>query len=204
MQVGIHVVLLAGSEPGEVAPGRAEHLGPDGLGPTQPFALVAFLQKGELVFEEAQVAVGTQVFSGEDVSAHNTYAFLDVGDVFHGRAGEGHHIAGLGGGGAGDGHLAGQVQLAGVDYVAQGGQVEQGHRPHGLTLVDGRDVADLDTYVAGRMGTAYGMELGILDAAKGRPRLSYTEVHGSNLAQSVHAGLNVGPGFHQGEISVRR
>ena len=46
VQVGVHVVLLLGGEPGEVAPGGAVHLGTERLGPAEPFALVAFLQEG--------------------------------------------------------------------------------------------------------------------------------------------------------------
>ena len=87
--------------------------------------------------------------------------------------------------------------------MAQGGQVQQGDGPHGFTLADGSDVAYLDTYIAGRMGTAHSVKRGILDAAEGRSGLPYRDVHGSNLAQGVHAGLNVLHGFDQGEIVVR-
>ena len=167
------------------------------------------MQEGELVLEVAEEAVGAEVLAGEDIPADDAGVRRDVDEFLHGRAREGDDVGGIGDHGAGDRHLAGEVQPAGVDDAAEGGQERDGHGPHGLTLADGRDVADLDAHVAGGMLAAHGVDDRILHLVE-RAAVPDGLVHGEmdasvgQLAEGVHAGLDVGEAVAEGELGVGR
>ena len=126
------------------------------------------MKEGELVLEEAKVTVFAKVFTGKGVSANYTDFRHHVGDLTHGSAGEACNVCVAGCGRAGNSHLAGELQLSGIDEVADSCKVQKGYRPHGLTLHDGGDVAYLDTHVSCRMGTAHLMESNVLKLVERR------------------------------------
>ena len=209
MQVGVHVVLFLGREPGEVAPGGTVDFRTERFGPTEPLALRAFMQEGELVLEEAEVAVGAEGFAGKDVTADDSDIGRDGGNILDGRAREGDHVGRIVDDGSGDRHLAGEVQLAGVDYPTEGGDHQDGHRPHGFAFLDGGEVTDLHAHIAGGMLAAHGMDDGVLHLVE-RAAVPDRLVHGDmdtsvgQLAEGVHTGLDVGEAVAEGEFGVGR
>ena len=185
------------------------HIRAERLRPAEPFALGALVQEGDLVVEEAEAAVGAEVFTGQDVTADDAGVRGNAGDFLDGRARETDHIGGIGHDRAGDGHLAGEVQLAGIDDMAEGGHHQRGHRPHGLTLEDGADVADLDAHVAGGMPAAHHMGDGVLHLVERRAGIDglvHADVHPAvgQFAEGVHPGLEVGEPVAEGELGVGR
>ena len=78
--------------------------------------------------------------------------------------------------------------------MPDGGEKQEGYRPHGLTLLDGGDVADLYTYVAGRMRTGDFVQGSVLHLGEAGT-LAERDMHGRHLGKCVNAGLDVREGI---------
>ena len=158
--------------------------------------------------EEAEVSVGTERFAAEDVSADDPHALFCQDQVFHRGAGKGLDVGWMRGFRAGDSHFARQVQLAGGNEPADGGNEHRGHRPDRLSLLNRGDVADLHTDIAGGVFPADDVQDGILrlvERGLGIDRLRHRDMDPAvrQAAEGIDTGLEVGETIPEGEIRVR-
>ena len=215
MEVCVHIVFAARSEPAEAPVEIGVVCGilvePERPCPSEKFLVGAFLDDGDAVVREAEVALLADCTAAEDVAADETDSIgvssVEWLELAERHAREGADVGRLDSGRTADSHHMEHIVTAFEEELSYGCEAMHGHGPYGLVLADRGDVADLHSHVAYRILALEEMHFATLQAAEigaGVALRVEADVNGTDFAESIDAGLESCDLFAIGEFHVSR
>ena len=213
MEVGVHIVFAARSEPAE-APVEVGVVGgilvePERPCPSEKLLAGSFPDDGDAVVGEAEIALLTGVAAAEDISADDA-EFLRLSSVErlelaqrHSR--EGADVSRLDSGRTAYCHLAEHIVTAPQEELSYGCKAVQGHCPYGLVLAYRGDVADLHSDIAYRVFALEEMHFATLQTVEVGAWVALSieaYVNGTDFGECIDTGLESCDFVAIGEVHI--
>ena len=201
VQVRIHIQLFLRSEPAqtpvEVGVVGAVLIKSEWTNPAEKFFLSTFLDEGDGVVKEAQVAVFAHIFTAHHISAHEANILL-VGaieglEAVHRCAGNSADISRLDSHRTADCHSSADIINSLGKELAYGSAALQRDGPYYISLTDRADVADLNAYISHRIFAFEEVLVNALQSGKCRALVSLlVEAHVYSAFAEFVQGIDTG------------